>query len=150
MTIAATLQSLISRRNCLGLIAGTTLFAQSAPARSKMIRILVTVTDRYDRNVNGLRPTDFHVFEDGILQTIFRFSEGRMPPMPVNDDGAIQPPKDPQSAIKANNPLLENVYTITYYPDPSNENEGFRKLRIEIVPDVKKTWTVRHAPGYRP
>ncbi len=45
---------------------------------------------------------------------------------------------------------LGNSYTITYYPDASNHNEGFRKIDIEIVSDVAKKWRVTKRPGYRP
>ena len=45
---------------------------------------------------------------------------------------------------------LDNAYTITYYPDPSNHNEDFRKINIEIVSDVARNWRVRCSPGYRP
>ena len=44
---------------------------------------------------------------------------------------------------------LGNSYTITYYPAP-NPNEGFRKITVEIVPDVGKKYRVRARPGYRP
>jgi len=44
---------------------------------------------------------------------------------------------------------LGNSYTVTYYPAP-NPNEGFRKITVEIVPDVGKKYRVRARPGYRP
>lgn len=44
---------------------------------------------------------------------------------------------------------LGNSYTVTYYPQP-NPNEGFRKLRIELLPDAMKKYKVRARPGYRP
>ena len=44
---------------------------------------------------------------------------------------------------------LGNSYTVTYYPAP-NPNEGFRKISVEIVPDVGKKYRVRSRPGYRP
>jgi Ca-activated chloride channel family protein len=45
---------------------------------------------------------------------------------------------------------LGNSYTITYYPDASNHNDGFRKIDVEIVSDVAKKWRVNKRPGYRP
>jgi Ca-activated chloride channel homolog len=45
---------------------------------------------------------------------------------------------------------LGNSYTITYYPDASNHNEGFRKINIEIVSDPGKKLRTRGRPGYRP
>jgi Ca-activated chloride channel homolog len=44
---------------------------------------------------------------------------------------------------------LGNSYTVTYYP-AHNPNEGFRKISVEIVPDVGKKFRVRSRPGYRP
>ena len=44
---------------------------------------------------------------------------------------------------------LGNSYTITYYPQ-ANNNEGFRKINVEIVSDVGKKYRVRARPGYRP
>jgi Ca-activated chloride channel homolog len=44
---------------------------------------------------------------------------------------------------------LGNSYTVTYYPAP-NQNEGFRKIDIQIVTDVGKHYRVRSRPGYRP
>jgi hypothetical protein len=44
---------------------------------------------------------------------------------------------------------LGNSYTVTYYP-AFNPNEGFRKINVEIVPDVGKKYRVRSRPGYRP
>ncbi|MGH9614026.1 MAG: VWA domain-containing protein [Bryobacteraceae bacterium] len=44
---------------------------------------------------------------------------------------------------------LGNSYTITYYPQ-ANPNEGFRKISVEILPDVGKKYRVHARPGYRP
>jgi VWFA-related protein len=44
---------------------------------------------------------------------------------------------------------LGNSYTVTYYPQP-NPNEGFRKLRVELLPEAMKKYKVRARPGYRP
>ena len=44
---------------------------------------------------------------------------------------------------------LGNSYTVTYYPAP-NQNEGFRKIDIQIVSDTAKRYRVRSRPGYRP
>jgi VWFA-related protein len=44
---------------------------------------------------------------------------------------------------------LGNSYTVTYYP-AANQNEGFRKIDIQIVSDTGKHYRVRSRPGYRP
>lgn len=44
---------------------------------------------------------------------------------------------------------LGNSYTITYYPQ-ANNNEGFRKISVDIVSDAAKKYRIRARPGYRP
>ena len=148
------------RRDFLGLTADLTsagwLRAQDA---RPVVVLKVAVTDRQGGYINGLKPTDFLVFEDGILQKISNFAK---PPLPMNDDGTTRALPDGKPAGEAGRPGseketfesiredLDNSYAITYQPDPSNHNEGFRKINIEIVPDVEKRCRVRHRPGYRP
>src|SRR5262249_44526033 len=43
---------------------------------------------------------------------------------------------------------LGNSYTVTFYP-VANPNEGFRKISVEIVPDIGKKYRVRSRPGHR-
>jgi hypothetical protein len=104
--------------------------------------------------------------EDGILQKIITFAEGAKPPLLVDPklaseagkpglDLTIQRLLQDQhlQAVDASEAMrkdLDNSYTITYFPDSSNHNEGFRKINIEIVPDVAKNLRVRCSPGYRP
>src|SRR5579884_1433970 len=44
---------------------------------------------------------------------------------------------------------LGNSYTITYYP-VANQNEGFRRINVEIASDMAHRYRVRARPGYRP
>ncbi len=44
---------------------------------------------------------------------------------------------------------LGNSYTVTYYP-AANQNEGFRRIAVQIPSDVAKKYRVRARPGYRP
>ena len=44
---------------------------------------------------------------------------------------------------------LGNSYTLTYYPQP-NPNEGFRRIRIELMAEGVKKYKIRARPGYRP
>ena len=44
---------------------------------------------------------------------------------------------------------LGNSYTITYYPQP-NQNEGFRRIRVQMTSDAARKYKVRARPGYRP
>ena len=121
----------------------------------------VAVSDRDGRYISGLKTSDFRLLEDGILQKISAFAEGTRPPRPANNNRTNRPPVDSKTEGEGGKPGrdqetfesiredLDNSYTITYYPDPSNRNEGFRKIQIEIVPDVARKWRVRHRPGYR-
>ncbi len=59
-----------------------------------------TVTDSKGKYVNGLKPAEFKILEDGIRQKIATFSEGNRPAMQIQDDGSLKPllPGDPESA----------------------------------------------------
>jgi hypothetical protein len=97
-------------------------------AKAEKVVVGMVVTDEHGGYIKGLKPSDFRIFEDGIPQEIFTFAEGRK-----SDDGA-----------------REHSYTITYDPDPSNHNLGFRKIDIQIVSAASRHWRVKHRPGYRP
>jgi hypothetical protein len=166
---------MISRRDFLGTTAGLTsaswLLAQDAQRPVFWVKLSVTVAElvvwhdvlaySHTRYINGLLPSDFRVLEDGIPQKITTFAEGSKPPLLVSNDGSTRPMVDPKAGevgksgldLRSPNPSVEdldNSYTITYYPDPSNHNDGFRKIHIEIVPDLATNWRVRSSAGYRP
>ena len=151
---------LMCRRDFFGLTAGLTaasVLAQDASRPAIVLR--VAVTDRQGRYINGLKPSDFRVFEDDILQTISNFDKS---PQVMNEDRATKPLADGKPAGESGKPGsdketfesiredLVNSYIITYHPDPSNHNAGFRKIKVEIVADIGRSWRVRHRPGYRP
>ena len=85
----------ISRRGFIGLTAGASLATAQDRAifRSNvdMVVLSFTVTDSKNRYINGLKPSDFRVYEDGILQRISTFAEGAKAPLAVNDDGTTRP-----------------------------------------------------------
>ncbi len=56
-----------------------------------MVVLSFTVTDSKGRYVNGLRPDDFRILEDGIPQRINTFAEGNKPPLQILDDGTTRP-----------------------------------------------------------
>ena len=172
---------MISRRDFLGTAVGLTsvrcLLAQEAPRPVFWVKVSVIVTERIaqrdvftfsdrTRYINGLVPTDFRAFEDGILQKITAFAERGKPPLLIDPkaSGELgQPGLDltmqrmlqdqHQQVADASETVrkdLDNSYTITYFPDSSNHNEGFRQIRIEIVPNAASNWSVRCSPGYRP
>ena len=56
-----------------------------------MVVLSFTVTDNKGRYVNGLKPTDFRILEDGIPQKVNTFAEGNRPPLQILDDGTSRP-----------------------------------------------------------
>ena len=50
-----------------------------------------TVTDNQGHYVNGLKPTDIRILEDGIVQKIATFSEGNQPALELLGDGTTRP-----------------------------------------------------------
>jgi VWFA-related protein len=81
-----------------GLAAASTalLFAQDAAQQVfrvdvDMVVLTFTVTDSRNRYVNDLKPGDFRILEDGIVQRISTFSEGSKPAVEVLADGTTRP-----------------------------------------------------------
>ncbi len=56
-----------------------------------MVVLSFTVTDSRGRYINGLKPVDFRVLEDGIPQKISTFTEGNRPPLQILEDGSSRP-----------------------------------------------------------
>jgi VWFA-related protein len=56
-----------------------------------MVVLSFTITDNKGHYVNGLKPSDFRILEDGIQQKLSTFSEGNKPPVEVAADGSIKP-----------------------------------------------------------
>src|SRR6266404_4338176 len=88
----------ISRRSFVGMAAGASLM--NAQEKQPTFRVKVNVdmvvlsfqiTDSKNHYINGLKPTDFRIYEDGILQKISTFAEGAKAPLAVNDDGSTRP-----------------------------------------------------------
>src|SRR5690242_18984094 len=86
-----------TRRGFLGVsAAGALLRAQDNPrtvfhVKVDMVVLSFQVTDNKGHYVNGLKPTDFKIFEDGILQQISTFAEGAKAPLQVAEDGSTKP-----------------------------------------------------------
>jgi VWFA-related protein len=89
---------IFTRRELLGLAAGGTLLRAQEGGQRPVFRVKVdmvvlsfTVTDNKNRYVNGLKPGDFRIYEDGILQRLNTFAEGAKPPMAIAEDGSARP-----------------------------------------------------------
>ncbi|MGA2153748.1 MAG: VWA domain-containing protein [Bryobacteraceae bacterium] len=87
----------LSRRGFLAAAAGGTLLRAQQP-QGPVFRVKVDmvvhsfqVTDSKNHYINGLKPADFRVFEDGIPQKIVTFAEGANTPVAINPDGTTTP-----------------------------------------------------------
>jgi Ca-activated chloride channel homolog len=92
-------------RLAAGLVAvsAALLFAQEAErpvfrVKVDMVVLTFTVTDSRGRYVNGLKPGDFRILEDGISQKIVTFAEGSNPALQVLADGSTRPMVLPEAA----------------------------------------------------
>jgi VWFA-related protein len=56
-----------------------------------MVVLTFTVTDNKGRYINGLKPKDFRITEDGIPQKLSTFAEGSKPVSQVLEDGSLRP-----------------------------------------------------------
>ena len=87
----------ISRRELFGLTAGGLLLRgqdQKRPifrVKVDMVVLSYQVTDSKNHYIKGLKPGDFRIFEDGILQRISTFAEGSNTPVAVSADGTTRP-----------------------------------------------------------
>jgi VWFA-related protein len=61
-----------------------------------MVVLSFQVTDSKNHYINGLKPTDFRIYEDGILQKVSTFAEGAKAPLAVGEDGSTRPMLDGQ------------------------------------------------------
>jgi len=56
-----------------------------------MVVLSFQVTDNKGHYVNGLKPKDFRILEDGSQQKLSTFGEGSKPPVQVAEDGTMRP-----------------------------------------------------------
>ena len=77
--------------------AGAVIHAQDGGQRPifrvkvDMVVLSFQVTDNKGHYINGLKPTDFRIYEDGILQQVATFAEGAKAPLAVAQDGGTRP-----------------------------------------------------------
>jgi VWFA-related protein len=88
----------ITRRELMGLAAGGALLRAQDSSPRTVFKVKVdmvvhnfTVTDNKNKYINGLKPSDLRVYEDGILQKIATFAEGANQPVAVGEDGTLKP-----------------------------------------------------------
>ncbi|MGA2038625.1 MAG: VWA domain-containing protein [Bryobacteraceae bacterium] len=87
----------LSRRGFLAAAAGGAV-VRAQDSQRPVFRVKVDlvvhsfqVTDSKNHYINGLKPADFRIFEDGIPQRIVTFAEGANTPVAINADGTSTP-----------------------------------------------------------
>lgn len=60
-------------------------------SNTDLVVLSFTVTDNKGKYVNGLKPSDFRIMEDGISEKLATFSEGNQPAMQILADGSLKP-----------------------------------------------------------
>ena len=87
-------------------VSAALLCGQDAPrpvfrVKVDMVVLTFTVTDSRGRYINGLKPGDFRILEDGIEQKVGTFAEGSKPGVQVMPDGTTRPIVAPAENIAA-------------------------------------------------
>jgi Ca-activated chloride channel family protein len=80
-----------------------------------MVVLSFQVTDNKGHYINGLKPKDFRIMEDGITQRISTFGEGSKPPVEVATDGTLRPiPPSPEGKAegRADSFIGTNVFVL--------------------------------------
>jgi Ca-activated chloride channel homolog len=72
-----------------------------------MVVLSFTVTDSRNHYINGLKPVDFRIYEDGILQKLNTFAEGTKAPVEVTEDGKTHPLVETQESTGTGPPALD-------------------------------------------
>ncbi len=77
-----------------GLVVALALAQERPTFRVKVDMVVLSfqITDNKGHYINGLKPKDFRVLEDGIQQKMATFGEGSKPPAQLNDDGTLKAP----------------------------------------------------------
>jgi Ca-activated chloride channel family protein len=87
----------ISRRGFIGLTTGAAAVLRAQDQRPifrikvDMVVLSFQVVDSKNHYINGLKPSDFRIYEDGILQKVSTFAEGAKAPVQVAEDGSTHP-----------------------------------------------------------
>ncbi len=77
----------------LAALAFVQVGAQDRPTfrvKVDMVVLSFQVTDNKGKYVNGLKPKDFRILEDGIPEKLSTFGEGSQPPLQIAEDGTMK------------------------------------------------------------
>jgi len=87
----------ITRRGLFAAAGGALLRAQDVSTgtvfkiKVDMVVLSFQVTDSKNHYINDLKPSDFRIYEDGILQKVSTFAAGTKAPVAVSADGSTHP-----------------------------------------------------------
>ena len=98
--------ALIRKLGLIFLVVALAL-AQDRPTfkvKVDMVVLSFQITDSKGHYVNGLKPKDFRILEDGIAQKINTFSEGNQAPMSIAADGTMKPVVVSSSTAESDSP----------------------------------------------
>src|SRR5215470_12615746 len=97
----------LTRVTLLTLVVALALAQERPTFRVKVDMVVLSfqITDNKGKYINGLKPKDFRVLEDGIPQKIATFGEGSKPPMPLNEDGTVKQAAAPDSSATGTGPV---------------------------------------------
>ncbi|MDX1982830.1 MAG: VWA domain-containing protein, partial [Bryobacteraceae bacterium] len=81
-----------------------------------MVVLSFQVTDNKGRYINGLKPGDFRILEDGIVQKMNTFAEGNKAPLQMMEDGTAKPmvinPEEREKGQSADAFVGTNVFVL--------------------------------------
>ena len=110
---------MIRRLGLILLAAVAFALAQDRPifrVKVDMVVLSFQITDNKGHYVNGLKPKDFRILEDGIPQKLNTFAEGSKPPGQVAEDGitlkAIPPSEEGKAEGRADAFVGTNVFVL--------------------------------------
>jgi len=92
----------VTRTALLAAVVGLAL-AQDRPTfrvKVDMVVLSFQITDSKGKYINGLKPKDIRITEDGIPQKLATFGEGNKPPQQLNDDGTLKVPDVAPQAVQ--------------------------------------------------
>ncbi len=93
-----------------------------------MVVLSFTVTDSKGRYINGLKPKDFKITEDGIDQKIVTFAEGNKPPVQVAEDGSVKPliaEADPKGTVESRTDAFVGTNVFVLFDTSNYMYRGF-------------------------
>jgi Ca-activated chloride channel family protein len=85
----------VFRKAALLILVVALALAQERPTfrvKVDMVVLSFQITDNKGKYINGLKPKDFRILEDGIQQKMATFGEGDKPPAQLNEDGTLKVP----------------------------------------------------------